>query len=570
MGNLLDVFHKILSFSSADTLGDLNEVHNRIDSCTAPAVLAFFNALLENEAVLTFRDPEEEMVSNIREKLSVCLSNNLKHLVLNKKIKSPAKSEQNKEPEDIFEKCKKVILETLIRKSKYEISNNIDLFFNRDNPHKCTPDTLIESLLKYLKVVSAKDSVQILKEIVYNSTENDVNAILECFEDSPENFDILLLIFKFSRTNILELIYNAIYSEKKYFKRSLVSALPDIDHDKVLPLIKDYNWDIAASLIESRPEIVIKFCNYFNEGLIGCTRAFFIEKMIEQDTIFSLYLQDLKLSSEEYLDLAARNKNMAMQYFSIVASEDDMLELTKIFSKKDQNFIIDFIKKHKTDDKIEAFVKCLTKTMRFTGDLKSFIIENFAKQEKYFHSLISYLRMDEIEALLTKYYVPELSVESLLRKMYPQELIIEISKFQDSALGLKLISDCINSSRFDDKDWVLAMKFLETVDSAIKFHMCNLIFTKKSNIKNQAITLLKRSINNSVWDNPLATSEIIKCIEALDEDCIYVFDAMTEEEVIFVFRKSTTTERRMKSFFKNFHGHFTPLLGFVDRCLRKL
>lgn len=567
------IFKEVLENKSKTPLEDLNKVYVSIGEINAAEILAFLITLLRNEIKLSYfksKEQFEELINNIRKKLAENLSDKLRHLIFSQEIEYSFEESVNQQNKNIFDTLTEAIFEILLKKSKHEITNSINLYFNRENPMKHSAENLIRSLLNYLKMIPSNHVTKVLKEIIYNAEDKDIEVLLDYFEQHPEHFGTFLLIGKFSKRDLIEKIYNEIYSEKRYFKKPLISALPEIDINRILPLVKDYNWEIAASLIESRPELARDFCAYFNEGLPGCQRSFFVEKITEKDAIFSEYLQDLNLSSEELIDLASKSKHMAIKYFDLVSTEEDMLALTKIYAKKEQAFIIDFIKNKECDEKIDMFIKCLTKAMRFTGELKDFIIVRYARDEKYFHSLISYLKMEEIEELLPIFYVPELSVESLLRKMFPQELIIEIIRFQDVSLGIKLISDCINSCRFEDKDWVLAMKFLESVNSPTKFHMCFLILEKKPGLKGQTITLIKRSINNQVWGSQLMIDDIIRCIEVLEEDCINVFDVMTEEEIVYILRKSSKTQKRMKNFFNNFNGKFTPLLNYVEGCLRRV
>lgn len=470
-----------------------------------------------------------------------------------------------------MEEFKVIVMETLVRKSKYEIWNNINLLFNWKQQGLSIPKSShIQSLLKYVGLVSHQQVLPVLKEIAYLLTESDIRPTLTFFEEKPKDFGILLLVLKFTNKDILDKISGIIYSEKKYFKEPLVSALPEIDIGRILPSIKDYNWGIASSLIEKRPEIIPNVIQAFKDNVLGMPKKFFIEKALEKDRLFSTYFKELDLTPEESIELCSKSKYFTTAYFPFLETEDQILEFSRILAKKEEDFIIEFIGQNESHHLFDPFLKALTRTMRFTGKLKDFIISRYSKQEQFFHCLISYLDMNEIEELLQKYYAKDLSIESLLRKMYPQELLIEIHKFRSVSLGIRLITDCLDSSRFDDKDWVLAMKSLETMGSPIKIKTCYLVLRKKPNLRRQAILLLKRSINDSVWDDQISSAGIIKCMEILQNDCFQVFDAMNQEEIIFVLRKSPDVQKTLQRFFDEYRGAMTPKLRFLRKCLYRL
>lgn len=87
----------------------------------------------------------------------------------------------------------------------------------------------------------------------------------------------------------------------------------------------------------------------------------------------------------------------------------------------------------------------------------------------------------------------------LLRKMNAHEIIIEICKFKDFSLGCSLIEDCFENSKFEEKDWHLTRKYLEAINSAIKFRMCYLIISKRPILRLHAINYIRRSINRDTW-----------------------------------------------------------------------
>lgn len=572
--SMLEIFKQILSCQAPDPVHLLDKVLCSTNEKTAPAVLSFLNCLLNNEIYVKEEHQAQfskivlKIIEALREKVSKCLQ---AHLPDGSIMFSSKSFSADARPVNLIEELKNIVVETLIKKSKHEIWNNINLFFNKKNQSLLVPkNNYTQSLLKYMALVPQQHIIPALKEIAYLLTEGDIRPILTHFEEMPRYFSTLLLILKFTNKDILDKISAIIYSEKKHFKEPLVSALPEIDINRILPNIKDYNWEIISSLIEKRPEVIPDVIQAFKNGILGMQKKFFMEKIVEKDQLFSTYFKELELTSEESIDLCSKSKYFTMAYYAVITTEEQVLEFCKVMAKKDEDFIIEFISQHENHYLFDLFLKTLTKTMRFTGKLKNFVVRRFSRQERFFHCLISYLEMGEIEELLIRYYVKDLSVESLLRKMHPQELLIEIHKFKSVSLGVKLITDCFNSDRFDDKDWVLAMKSLETMNSPVKIKTCYLILRKRPNLRHQAILFLKRSINDAVWDNQVSSVGVIKCMEVLQNDCFQIFDAMNQEEIVFVLKKSPEIQKIVRQFFDEFRGTMTPKLRFLRRCLHRL
>ena len=150
--------------------------------------------------------------------------------------------------------------------------------------------------------------------------------------------------------------------------------------------------------------------------------------------------------------------------------------------------------------------------------------------------------------------------------MNPQELIIEINKFTDFSLASKLIEDCFENSKFEEKDWLLAMKYVESINSSVKFRMCYLMFKKRPSLMSEAIKCIKRSINSDIWDNKMASLGIIKCLEYLKEDAITILEAMNKEEIVFVFKKSNEFESAIRKYMESYNGSLPPNLRFIKNC----
>lgn len=521
------------------------------------------------------------LMSEIKVKLEQLLPTKLKHLIPSSNINFSDQSVKKLERKSILKAFEQIIIETLVKKSKHEIWNSLNVHFNRNSVCQFKlKDGLIRHLFRYLTTSTrinknyngniSAESIKILKEMSFLMNESNIDVTFEFFGENPQYFGSFLIILKACRTEIYEKMQKIIYSEKKYFKESFVCSLPDIDFNKIVPFVKDYNWDVTENLLRYRPAIVKDFIDAFNRDELGISRRFFLDVLCKQDEIFSNFIPDLGLASEELVEICTKSYSFTKKYFYHIETEDQMLQFCKILSKKDEAKILAFLKEIECLSTFELFLKTLLKTTRLTGELKNYIVAKYSDSVTFFHSLISYLEIETIEPLLGKYYERNTTIECLLRKFYPQELIIEIHKFKDPMLAFNLISDCAENHRFENKDWVLAMKSLENVYSAIKSSTSLLILRTKPSIRAQTMNFLKKSVCDAMWKSQMAVQDFIKCLEFLKEDCFAIFDSMTREEIIFVMQKSRQLENTVRTFFKNRSGSLPPNLVFVWNCLRML
>lgn len=489
---LLEISNNIIQSKSLDISSDLITIYLDTNQKTAAAVYSFLNVLFSDDSKLSnlLQDKEcAKILNRIKDRANILVSAELKKALPLKDINLDILKTSNTKPnKTILNKLRDLVFETLIRQSKHDIQNNINLFFKVDNVTKSRFDeNHTSSLLEYLRLVGTDEQNKILQELAFNLEENDIRMVLDFFEKNPKNFDIFLLSLNYINEILFKSALTTIYNNKKYFTKSIISSLPIIDLDQILPNIREYNWEILAALIDKRPEIIPDICQNFHESKLSISKRFFLERRVEQDDSFSYYISDLKLSLNELLELSNQSNNIAENFFQMIDKEEDMIEFCGILSKKNQDYLIEFIQKNESNANLIPFINNLTKLMRFSGKLKDFIVSKYSHKEEYFHCLISYLDIEDIEELLLRYYTKTFSINCLLRKFYPQELIIKINKFKNFNLSKNLISDCIENNNFDDKDWMLALKFLESTNSQTKFFMCFLIIKEKPNHFSQKI-----------------------------------------------------------------------------------
>lgn len=544
---------------------DLNEI---VSAQTASSILGVITGILGRE--ISVKDEEQsEFLKDLEKligKLQELLPENLKNHI--PEINVMFTSELQGTTQSIFDKFKQLIVEALVKNSKYEIWNCLNLYFNKQGTDYYLKYGLVKYLLRYVSDSSDSDKLKVLREIAYLTQDADINVILEFFEVNSVYFSEFLIMLMNSNRSIYEKLSEILHIEKKYYRKGFITALPIIEFEKIKPHIKDYNWETTAELIEYRPYLAEHVIDAFQKGELGITKKFLMDAVVEQDTAFASFIRDFTF--DDLLELGTRSLVFIKKCFGIIDTEEQMLQFCKVIAKRSEVECLNFIEECKDNSMFELFLTSLLKTTRLTGDLKNHVLSKYSDDPRFFYSLISYMSVETIERLLEKHYKKQKAIESLLRRFYPQELIIEIHRFRDLSLARCLIIECVENPRFDDKDWVLAMKSLENLNSPINASTALLILQTKPRIRSQVIHFLKKSIGKVFWETQTAVADFIKCLEFLKEDCLFVFDSMTKEEIIFVLRKSSRIESIVRKIIDEHTGEFPPNLQFVRNCLRSL
>ncbi|KAM0681277.1 hypothetical protein GINT2_000476 [Glugoides intestinalis] len=552
----------------ADYLVVLKDLNELISIQTASSILGVITGILGREISVKEEEQNEflKTLEKLIEKLQKLLPENLKSHI--PEINVMFTSELQGKTQTIFDKFKQIIIETLVKNSKYEIWNCLNLYFNKQGNDYYLKYGLVKYLLRHVSDSSDSDKLKVLREIAYLAQEADVNVILEFFEAKPAYFNEFLIMLLNSNRCIYEKLSDIIQIEKKYYRKGFITALPVIEFEKIKPHIKDYNWEVTAELIEYRPYLVEYVMDAFQNGEIGITKKFLMDAIVEQDTAFSTFIRDF--SFDELLELGTRSLVFIKKCYLIVDNEEQMLQFCKVIAKRSEAECLNFIEEFKDNSTFELFLSTLLKITRLTGELKNHVVSKYSDDPRFFYSLISYMSIETIERLLEKHYKKQKAVESLLRRFYPQELIIEVHRFRDLELARCLIIECVENPRFDDKDWVLAMKSLENLNSPINTSTALLILQAKPRIRSQVIHFLKKSIGKVLWETQTSVADFIKCLEFLKEDCVFVFDSMKKEEIVFVLRKSSKIECIVRKIIDEHVGDFSPNLQFIRNCLRSL
>lgn len=575
------VINSLKSDEDVDYLQILDSIHSMASTENAPSILGVVVGLQGREIKIAEEKKPSflERLRDVKQALGSLLPAHLQRLIPSGEVRFLDESTDSGKEKNLIKALENLVIDVLIKTSKHEIWNSLNMHFNGgDSGALLHKSGLMRHLFKYLTTASRingdvegpEECMHILKEMAYLASEWDVDTILELFLENPQHFGAFLIILRGSNREVYDLLKSTICTEKKYFKEPFIAPLPDIDFAQIAPFIKDYNWEVTASLLQAKPALAKDLIASFQRDELGISKRFFIDAIQKQGDIFSNYISDLNLTSEELVDICTRSYNFTKKYFYHIETEEQMLQFCKILAKREEARILAFLKEIESIPTFELFLKTLLKTCRLTGDLKSYIVSNYADSPAYFNSLLSYLEISNIEGLLEKYYERNTTIEQLLRRFYPQELIIEIHRFKDTTLASNLISDCIDNPKFEDKDWVLAMKSLEAVFSFSKAATSLMMLKRKPNLRAQTINLLKKTVCDSLWDSPTASDDFIKCLELLREDCLVVFDAMTKSEIIFVMQKSRQIENTVRAFFANYSGTLPSNLTFVWNCLRMI
>lgn len=567
---LFSVLYDVFLMETKDIVKFLDKLFISIEPNNALVILCFLHFYFENKsnAIDELSDEVMEMLHNIIDKLKKIVPNEFSHFIPDLKPKLQDDSMEKKN--DFFENLEKIIKEVLIKTSTVEFVNAINAKLDDETEVGASKEYNISSVfIFYIENLEFSKKKNIFKYIIPLLNEESISDLLFYFLQNTKYSELFFVFLKYYNPLIYEKAVELIYSEKKFFKANLLKALPEIHSEKIIANIRDYNWEIAESIINTRPDLTGEIAKCFAENKLKVSRNFFLEKIISQDNYFSYYIEDMALSPEELLELCNNSKMFLENYFIIINQEDQMVELCKIICKEGNNYVLEFIKNIASHGNIELFLKALTQTMRFTNDLKEYILNNFAKKREYFHILITYLELKEIELLLNEYYQPELSIEGLLRKLHPQELLLEIQMFSCEELALKLLEECLESSKFVSRDWIFLLKSNELYISQIKIRTTRLLLQKKPELKEQILIFLNSCIAKRPWRSKKKFDEFVKCLELLAADAINLLELMKKEDIKTFYKKSSKVRKIIRKYFENYTGNNLELKKIFKKILNK-
>lgn len=568
---LLLVLKKMIEDESGDISYFLNDICDSITTENAPIILSFFHSYFENKTKIVGKVIKDHMsvIIKIFDNLKVNLPSNLYKFIpdLNKYI---SENNENIIEDNIIKIFGNIIKETLIKCSTYEIINAINFNINKEeNVDEEKDHNISDVLIFYMENLNFSKKEKIFKSIIPLLNDESLPTLLTYFLNNSKYSELFFIFLKFFNKGIYEKAIDLIYTEKKFFKANLLKSLPEIDHEKIINNIRDYNWDIVEHIVNVRPDFAGEVARSFANNDLKVPRNFFLEKIVKEDKYFSYYIEDMNLNDEELVDLSNKSKCFLLAYYKIINKEEQMIELCKIICKEENSYILDFLKNNDNKDKLELLIKALTQTMRFTGELKEYIIENFAKKRKYFHTLITYLELDEIEYFLNEYYEPEVSIEGLLRKLHPQELLLQVHMFIHEELAMKLIEECIYSNKFALRDWIFLLKSNELSKSKIKIRTIKLLLEKKIEIKDQIIIFMRSCIPQQSCKSKRKIDELIKSIELLENDGITILELMKKDLIKRCLKKSSIIRKFATDYLKNNKNKINPFIKILKKSISK-
>ncbi|KAI5149235.1 hypothetical protein ENBRE01_0785 [Enteropsectra breve] len=496
VSEIIDCFQAMYSTNVA---GSLEYIVNAITEASAPAVLGLLYDLEDNKLIVSEEDEAtaqchlaeinkrlmaQKSTSNLAAfmplPLQICSNNEVPKIVIEK-------TKMERLQEIIFLMLKTTSKTKILNCINKECSTAVDLEARKGKNLL----NYLKRLLKHGKTHEVGPGIKIITTILDKA---HVPQLLEMVRKYTKYAENIFIAFRIHNPETYNEIVETVYSEKRFLKERLVRCLPGLDVNRIIPLIKDYNFKILAALLEKRPECALDVIRGFNENLIGMSKKRFIEAIIKQDTIFCYYASELQNTHAEMLDICIRSTPFLVEYFKIASSDKVLYDIAQIFSKKKEGAILDFVQSNRTHSNFKNFIVLLTKTMRFGGELRRWAVETLAQEKEYFHYFISYLDIIEVERLLGLYYEPITSLEFLLSRFHPQDLLIELQKFRNVQLLAKLYCECVEDTGISDENWHFAMKAFERFKPGVFFYTSALILENNNRASLHAVIKEEASV----------------------------------------------------------------------------
>lgn len=570
--DLVEALRGLLRPQTIDLLRLLADTLAAVTHENAPTILAvvreFFNT---TPAVpVPLQSKCDDYMQRILARLRACLPPGLHQHIPCMEAVLAAREKKSKGAKklDSLGQIMQLVTESLVKKSRHEMWNAISILFN-ERPENAGVE-MSAVLIRYLENAMPHEESAMLRHLAGLATADDVPALLSYLAEHGERAEAFLFVLRFYNADVFEQALDLIYTEKRFFKAALVRALPEVDVEQILPSIKDYNWEVIAAVIDVRPDAAAPVIDAFRNGVLKVPRKVFLEKIAQQDGVFAYYLPELELAENELLELCEKSMCYAQQYFVGLAEEAPMAGFCRMFSKKDEAVILAFIKENSARPNLPLFLRILATMMRFSGELKSYVVEAFADKREYFHTLITYLGIGRIEELMSRHYERDTSLDAMLKKYHPQELLLEVHRFKDLLVAVKLVNEAVASPRFDDRDWIFVLNSLENARSPIKMKTCLSLLKKKPQLRSQAIHFLRRAFDRNILRSQTSFIGLQKCLEFLGSDAAQVLEIMDKDEIMKCLRGSPGLQHALRDFFAGMRGEPKPKLRLLQECLSRM
>lgn len=571
---ILEILEKRVQGNPIDLVYGMSTILSLITKDSAPIILAFIRSFFSSKPTVpsylapSFNFLSERVCNKLKEHLPHSLRHHLPNLGL-------IQLQHNLEHLPVFDVLAKVVCEALVRTTLYEINSAITQLKPVDGD---TSSRIVEAdqnkstnalFLKYFYMLNVDEQTLFVRHLAFLVAAEDVPGLLTYSSKNEEFAFLFFSALRIYNKAVFSLVCELVSTEKRFFKDVLVRSIPELEIEKVIPTIRPYNWDVLASLLSSRPMAAPCIIQSMKNGELSVSRRFFIERLKEQSEIFAWFYNELDLSADEASELIRSSIQFLQQYFLNAGSEEAILEVARVVSQKDEQSIIEFMEQNKEHANFVTFVRGIASTMRFSGELKSYVLDNLARRREFFHILITYLNLGEIEELFSKYYEKEISVEALLRKLHPQELIIEVHRFRDVLLATNILSECAASEKFSDPDWIFAMKALERTYSEAKMKTSLSLLKRRPRLRRQIITFMAKAINGEFWNSRILSVGLEKCMELLGEHSISLLEMLHRVDIAEILRRFPVVRKNLRLYFEKTTGEIPPRIYSLKKFLNE-
>ncbi|TBU05967.1 symplekin tight junction protein [Hamiltosporidium magnivora] len=551
---IADILAKARKMNPSDFLLLLSTLYRIINKDNCKIIFPFILDLSENPLEL---DPIYHRSFSFHFK---CLLTKIKYIlpesftflyenIENIKFKTKKISEANVKTEKKFlpfEFIYNIVLEALVTASSKEIENIIDCYFGSSKEDLMFKPNFISEILK--NMVHLKEDKNInncIKYIANILSKDDTNQLLDFLNQNYSLCNIFFLTIFLYNFDVYKNIEEVVLSTQKYFNFEIITALIEIDIQKVFNFIdesknEDIKIPLLKNFIENRPKNENEIIQYLKENKIQ--KDLLVEFFKEYFCHFKSHINEFEFTLEEQLSIAECDDTL---FYDIYNNNLNELNKTmKYLTSRNDEFIFSFFSeicsqntnfnKNTIDESIIWFLRY----KKLPENLKSLFVKRLSDNSAYFFALIFYLEKEQIMSLMELFLVDQTSLQMFLKVLSSKDILLNIHFFSDLKKTAHSIQLCLNNKDiFNEHVFIYVITTLEDGTLPPLFmRTVVLALNEFPNLKKFIFSLLFRLSRRKIWQFPKLFEGFIKCLAGMGSSSVEVIMTLPEDiarEIIF-------------------------------------